>query len=73
MTACLGDASHPQPGQCLRIEGVTVAENLETQAGEFCELSATVLVEDGFLTVTLGKPEGQANTCINWLLVGPAK
>lgn len=73
VTACLGDASHPQPGQCLRIEGVTVAENLETQAGEFCELSATVLVEDGFLTVTLGKPEGQANTCINWLLVGPAK
>ncbi|MCP4886178.1 MAG: FAD-dependent oxidoreductase, partial [Planctomycetaceae bacterium] len=39
VTVCLGDAGYPQPGQHLAMEGVTLAENLDTQAGSFRELS----------------------------------
>lgn len=69
VTACLGDAEHPQPGQHLSIEGVTLAENVDTGAGRFRELSATIVVKDGALTVTIGTPKGGSNTCINWLVV----
>ena len=72
MTVCLGDAEHPQPGQYLEIEGLTVAEGIETQAGSFSELSAKIGVDDGALTVEIGTPQGGSNTCINWLVVTPA-
>ncbi|MCP4887803.1 MAG: hypothetical protein GY904_14435, partial [Planctomycetaceae bacterium] len=73
VTVCLGDAGHPQPGQYLAIEGVTLAENIDTQAGSFRELSTTTVIKDGVLTVTIGTPEGGSNTCINWLVVERAK
>ena len=73
ITACLGDAGHPQPGQYLTIEGVTLAENVDTQAGRFRELSSTIEVNDGTLTVTIGTPEGGSNTCINWIVVERAQ
>ena len=72
VTACLGDAEHPQPGQYLTIEGGTVAENVDTPAGRFRELSTTVNVNDGTLTATIGTPKGGSNTCINCLVVEPA-
>ena len=73
VTACLGDAEHPQPGQHLTIEGVMVAENVDTPAGRFREVSCTVNVGDGALTVTIGTPKGGSNTCINWLVVERAE
>lgn len=69
VTACLGDAEYPQPGQHLSIEGVTLAENLDTGASSFRELSSTIEVKDRALTVTMGTPKGGSNTCINWLVV----
>lgn len=69
ITACLGDAEHPQPSQYFTIEGVTLAENVDTPAGRFRELSSTIEVNDGTLTVTIGTPKGGSNTCINWLVV----
>lgn len=72
VTVCLGDAEHPQPGQHLAIEGLMVAEGIETQAGRFRELSAKIDVDDGALTVEIGTPQGGSNTCINWLVVTPA-
>lgn len=71
VTVCLGDAEHPQPGQNLAIEGITVAENTDTQAGRFREFSSTVSVNDGLLTITIGTPNGGSNTCVNWLFVEP--
>lgn len=73
ITACLGDAEHPQPGQRLTLEDVTLAKNIDTQAGRFRELSSTIEVSDGALTMTIGLPEGGSNTCINWLVIEPAK
>ena len=64
---CVGDAGYDQPGQNIAVEGVTVLKNVDTSAGSFCESNATVSVSDGFLTVTVGRPEGGANTTLNWL------
>ena len=71
--ACLGDAGHEQPGQHLSIEGQVAAKNIDTGAGQFHELKAEVEVRDGRLTLTLGVPEGGSNTCINWVILEPAK
>lgn len=73
VTVCLGDAEHPQPGQYLAIEGGSLAEKIDTEAGSFREMSATIVVTDGVLTVTIGTPEGGSNTCINWLVVERAE
>lgn len=64
---CVGDAGYDQPGQNVAVEGVTVLKNVDTRAGSFCESNATVTVSDGSLTLTIGRPEGGANTTINWL------
>ena len=56
-----------------RLRGVTLAENVDTPAGRFRELSSTIEVNDGTLTVTIGTPEGGSNTCINWLVVERAE
>ena len=64
---CLGDSGHPQPGQHLSIEGQVAAANTETAAGQFHEVTSTATVRDGYLTLTLGVPEGGSNTCINWV------
>ena len=68
---CLGDAGFPQPGQFLSVEGKEVVDDVETSAGYFHEVTAVVTVRDGLLTLTLGRPEGGSNTCINWLVLEP--
>ena len=68
---CLGDAGHDQSGQHLQIEEVVVAENIATRSGGFYELETEVQVDDGKLTLTLGKSAGGSNTCLNWLLAIP--
>ncbi len=72
VTVCVGDAGHEQIGQNLEIEGEVVAEHLDTQAATFVELTTTVRLQDGRLTLTLGTPGGGSNTCINWLVVQPS-
>ncbi|MBA2115244.1 FAD-dependent oxidoreductase [Bremerella alba] len=71
VSVCLGDAGHEQLGQNLQIEGKVVAENFDTQSGSFIEITSDVAIEDGRLTLTLGKPKGGSNTCINWLVIEP--
>ncbi len=73
VTACLGDAEHPQSGQHLTIEGVNFAKNVDTQAGKFLELSSIIETKDGDLTVVIGTPKGGSNTCLNWLVIEPTK
>lgn len=64
---CVGDAGYDQPGQAVAVEGVTVLDTIDTAAGFYCESNATVSVADGFLTITVGRPEGGVNTALNWL------
>ena len=64
---CVGDAGYDQPDQNVAVEGLTVLSNVDTSAGMYCESNATVTVADGFLTVTIGRTEGGANTALNWL------
>ena len=70
---CLGDFSHPQPGQHLTIENQVAAEDIETGAGFFHEVTKIITVDDGLLTLTLGTPQGGSNTCINWMILEPAE
>ncbi|MEZ6126273.1 MAG: FAD-dependent oxidoreductase [Planctomycetaceae bacterium] len=71
VTACVGDAGHDQPGQYLQIEGVGFVNGEGTLAGRFLEMTRTVSVSDGLLTVRTGQPEPGHNTCLNWLVVNP--
>lgn len=67
----IGDGSHEQPGQNVRIEGTVLATNHGTAASAFAELEAEVTVKDGRLTLVIGKPEDGSNTTVNWLLASP--
>lgn len=69
--AALGDAGHEQPGQNLRIEEESVAENVLTESGRHHELHAEVNVTDGRLTLTLGREGAKTNTCLNWVVLVP--
>lgn len=64
---CVGDAGYDQSGQNVAIDGTAILKNVDTGTGTFCESNATVTVSDGFLTVTIGRPKGGANTTLNWL------
>ncbi len=63
----MGNAGHDQPDQNVSVEGRVVLDNVDTLAGFYCESNVTVNVTDGLLTVDCGRPEGGANTTINWL------
>ncbi|GAA4421121.1 FAD-dependent oxidoreductase [Bremerella cremea] len=69
---CLGDVGHEQAGQNLSVEGDIVADHIDTDAGSFYEFETTVDVNDGRLTLVLGKPMSTTNTCLNWLVIIPA-
>ena len=73
VTACLGDAGHIQTGQKLTVEENAVAENENTASGVFIEVSTTVHVSDGRLTVQLGLQKPACNTCLNWLIIEPVR
>ncbi len=73
VTACVGDSNYPQPGQHLSIEGIKASnETIDTGSGDFFEITKTVLVMDGHLTITVGEPNGGSNTCLNWVMIEPA-
>lgn len=67
VTVCVGDAEHDQANQNLAIEGEPVIVNQDTEAGRFLEKTIVAEVKDGRLTVTIGRKQGGANTCLVWL------
>ena len=69
VTVCVGDARHEQPLQSVTIEGTLIVDQETTAAGRFAEVTATVNVNDGRLTVQIGANESSSNTCLNWLIV----
>lgn len=72
VTVCVGDSGHEQSNQNVSVEGTEVIENRFTAAGQFQEASTTVTVKDGRLTITIGRPEGNGNTAICWVVLYPA-
>ena len=69
ITLCIGDSGHEQFGQNVTVEGKSVFRDKRTAAGRFAERSMDVEVKDGRLTVEIGLPNGNTNTCINWLRI----
>jgi len=69
VTVCVGDSGHSQIGQHVRVEGVEVLQDLDTLQGSFAERTVEVEVRDGRLTVEIGKPGSNTNTCLNWVRV----
>ncbi len=69
VTVCVGDSGHEQTGQNVTIEGAPVFENIDTPIGEWAESETIVEVNDGRLTVEIGRPGGKTNTCLNWLRI----
>lgn len=65
----IGDAAHEQFGQNVTVEGTPVFRNHTTRVGRFAEKSVEVEVRDGRLTVEIGLPGGETNTCLNWVRV----
>lgn len=73
VTVCIGDAAYPQAGQNVRVESVGFATDHYTASGAFTELSQSVLVADGTLTVSIGLQGAATNTTINWLAIEPMR
>lgn len=69
VTVCVGDAGHEQIGQTVTIEGKTLIDNKDTAGREWAEASVDVDVKDGRLTIEIGKPGGNKNTCLNWVII----
>jgi len=69
VTICVGDSGHEQVGQNAMIEGKTLFRELTTHSGRFGEQTSTVVVSDGRLTISIGRPGGLTNTCLNWVQV----
>jgi hypothetical protein len=65
----VGDASYPQGPQSVVVEGATVVDGEFTEAGQFLERSVQVFVGDGRLTIEIGNGDG--NTCLSYVVVGP--
>ena len=69
VTACLGDAAHDQRGQRFNVEGTQLVDDEASPAGQFIEVSTTVEVTDGRLTLMLGPQQPGCNTCLNWIVI----
>ncbi|MDF1825215.1 MAG: FAD-dependent oxidoreductase [Verrucomicrobiales bacterium] len=69
VTVCVGDAGHDQSGQEVMVEGQSLISDASTTAGSFLEKSITVSVEDGRISIRIGKPGGGRNTCLSWVVL----
>lgn len=69
VTICVGDSSHEQLNQWVKIEGTVVINEVTTADGQFAEKSVEVDVKDGRLTVAIGSRQPSSNTCVNWLAI----
>ena len=70
---CIGDAGHEQAGQAVSVQGMVLAEDVDTPAGGFRELTTVVDLPDGLLKIEIGRPGGNHNTCLNWLVAIPVE
>ncbi len=73
VTVCVGDADHEQSHQNVKAEAQVLIDNVTTTAGRFHEATHEVTVNDGRMTVTIGRPAGNANTTLCWLVIVPAE
>ncbi len=67
VTVCVGDATHRQSGQRLRVEKQLLVQDITTAAGSFLEKTIVVHINDGRLTLELGPQQPAQNTCLNWI------
>lgn len=68
VTVCLGDSGHEQVGQNVTVEGLPLMRNLTTAAGSYLEKTLDVDIKDQRLTVEIGLPGSQTNTCLTWII-----
>ncbi len=71
VTVCIGDAQYSQVGQNVTVEGKTLARDLNTWG--FSTKRERVQVQDGRLTLEIGRPQSNTNTCLVWLTILPVK
>ncbi|QDS94340.1 FAD dependent oxidoreductase [Roseimaritima multifibrata] len=71
VTICLGDSDHEQLNQNVRIEGVSVAESVDTMAGGYHEVQVQTEITDERLTIQIGQAAGESNTTLNWVIIEP--
>ena len=64
---CIGDSEHEQFGQNVAVEGVRVVDDVTTAM--FAEYETEVDVQDGRLTIEIGRPGETTNTCLLWCVV----
>ncbi|MCA9174133.1 MAG: hypothetical protein KDB14_06555, partial [Planctomycetales bacterium] len=69
VTLCIGDAGHEQLGQNVTLEGQPLCRHVDTEAGAFLERQADIRLTDKRLTLEIGLPGGDTNTCLNWILI----
>lgn len=66
---CIGDLSHDQAGQHVSIQQQSALSDVSTSAGKFLEVRQPVEIQDGQLTIEIGRPGSTTNTCLNWLRI----
>jgi hypothetical protein len=65
----IGDSAYRQFGQHVTVERQTAFRNHTTRIGRFAETRVAVTVSDGKLTVEIGRPGSETNTCLNWIRI----
>ncbi len=71
VSVCIGDSDHEQVGQNVSVEGTELLVDCETDKGWFAERTVDVSVDDGRLTIEIGRPDSTTNTCLNWMQFTP--
>lgn len=69
VTVCIGDAQYAQVGQNITVEGKNLFRDLNTR--RFATKRERIQVQDGRLSVEIGRPNSKTNTCLVWLTVQP--
>jgi hypothetical protein len=65
----IGDSAYEQFGQNVTVEGVAFFRDDTTAKGRFAEKSVELQVNDGKLTVEIGRKGSTTNACLNWVRI----
>lgn len=71
VTVCIGDAAHEQFEQNVTVEGQPLMRDVTTRRGRFLEKTCNARVTDGRLSLEIGLPDSETNTCLNWIIIEP--